>query len=523
MSLQTGAAAISLPKGGPFSMQGQLVYRADLAKLSRWFSDPRTPPNYAVTGMLVGNADVAHNGAVTSGRVDSAIDNFAVYVYDDEPTKPRNGLRQTGGGRAPELIWQEPKLTFAAGGSFDSAADSIQLAGLQIGSQALAMQADGKIDRLTTEQNLNLAGVVNYDWQTLGPLLKPYLGSKVAIAGRQSNKFSIHGPLGSAGKNVSLGSAGSKASGASQPIDRRTGQPIPDSFALLRHLVADAAFGWQQAEINGLYIGPLVFDAHLENGIVALKPIDTIIGAGRNPGRLTAAPIVQLSPGPAQLVLNKGPLLTDVPITDQLADSWIKYVAPMVAEATRTDGVMSVELDGARVPLSDPSQADLGGQLIVQNMSVTPGPLFRPFVLIGQQVEALAKGKLLPQDLSRDPALLKIDNQKVDFHLVEGRVFHQGLSMQVGEVTIRTRGWVGLDESINIVAEIPIKDSWKTQRNSPLAGLTEDTIRVPIQGNLKNPKFEFSVLAKLMEAIPRAAIENAVNKGLDRLFNPPQR
>ena len=95
--------------------------------------------------------------------------------------------------------------------------------------------------------------------------------------------------------------------------------------------------------------------------------------------------------------------------------------------------------------------------------------------------------------------------------------------MQVGEVTIRTRGWVGLDESVNIVAEIPIKDEWKRQRNSPFSNLTEDVIRVPIQGNLKNPKFEMSVLTKMLETIPRAAIENAVNKGLERLFNPPQR
>jgi hypothetical protein len=519
LALQTDATTVSMPSAGPFSMQGQLSYQADLAKTSRWFSDPRTQPRYAMSGLLIGSADVSHNGSVTTGRVDSAIDNFAVYVLDDAPSKPHNGLRQTA-PQTPSPIWQEAKLTVAAGGSFDSSSDAIQLAGLQVGSQALALQAAGKIDHLKTQQNVDLAGTMNYDWQTLGPLLRPYLGSKVAIAGRQSNKFSIRGPLAATNKNLSLVSA---TNVPRNQIDRQTGQPIPDSFAFLRSLVADAGFGWQQAEIHGLYVGPLMFDAHLENGIVALKPIDTIIGAGRNPGRLTVAPIAQLSPGPAQIILNKGPLLTDVPITDELADSWIKFVAPMVAEATRTEGVMSVELDGARVPISDPQQADLGGRLIVQNMTVTPGPLFRQFVLIGQQVEAMAKGKLIPQDLSRDPALLKVDNQKVDFHLLEGRVFHQGLSMQVGEVTIRTRGWVGLDETVNIVAEIPVKDEWKNQRNSPLAGFSEDVIRIPIQGNLKNPKFEFSVLSKMLETIPRAAIENAVNKGLDRLFNPPQR
>jgi hypothetical protein len=179
-------------------------------------------------------------------------------------------------------------------------------------------------------------------------------------------------------------------------------------------------------------------------------------------------------------------------------------------------------MDAAQIPLSDLKKADFGGRLIVQNMQVMPGPLFRPFAVIGQQIEAIVKGKILPNDLG-EPALLKIDDQKVDFHLVDGRVYHQGLSMQVGEVTIRTRGWVGLDETVSLVAEIPVKDQWKTQRNSPLAGMKEDVIRIPIQGNLKDPKFDLRVMTELMATIPRAAVENALNKGLDRLLNPSQR
>ena len=93
--------------------------------------------------------------------------------------------------------------------------------------------------------------------------------------------------------------------------------------------------------------------------------------------------------------------------------------------------------------------------------------------------------------------------------------------MQVGQVTMRTRGWVGLDESVNIVVEIPLKDEWTRQRNSPLASLDEPMIRIPIVGNLKDPKFDTRVTAKLMEAIPRATIENDLNKALDHIL--PQR
>src|SRR5262249_35048275 len=163
--------------------------------------------------------------------------------------------------------------------------------------------------------------------------------------------------------------------------------------------------------------------------------------------------------------------------------------APMVSDASRVEGMFSVELDGARVPLADPKQADMGGRLVVQNMIVTPGPLFRPFIVIGQQVEAIVKGRPNLTGFTGDTALLKVDDQKVDFRLVDGRVYHQGLSMQVGQVNMRTRGWVGLDESVNIVVEVPLKDEWMRQRNSPLASLSEPVIRIPIVGNLRDPKF----------------------------------
>ena len=474
-------------------------------RLARWTSDPRTVPDYAPAGHLIGNLEVGRDGTATTCKSTTTIDNFVVYALDDEVKNPRVGSRNNP-VRSAEAVWQEPQLTLTAAGRLDTAADTLQLASLDLGSRALVVHAAGKIDALTTQQNLNLTGKVDYDWNSLAPLLKPIFGKRVAIVGRESRNFSVRGPLNS-------GTAGQASSGA---------QTTGDTFASFRALVGDLSFGWSQANLYGLGIGQLDLEAHLENGTLALKPIETTIGDRRTPGTLTVAPIAHLSPGPAELVLGKGPLLTNVPVTDELADAWMKFVAPILAEATRTDGLVSVQLDGARVPLSDPKRADIGGKLIVKDLEVTPGPLFRPFALIGKQVEAIVKGRLIPNDLGRDPALLKIDDQTVDFHVVDGRVYHQGLSMKTGEVTIRTRGWVGLDETVNIVAEIPVKPEWAAQRNSPLAGLTEDVIRIPIQGNLKDPKFDNRVMAKLIETLPRAAIENAINKGIDRLFSPPE-
>ncbi|HTQ37751.1 MAG TPA: hypothetical protein VMJ32_01915 [Pirellulales bacterium] len=521
VSLQTDAATATLRSDGVLVMQGNLAYQADLARLSRWVNDPRLTPKYALAGRLIGNIDVDRGSAGINGKLDAAIDQFAVYVSPDSSAKSPNGLREAA-AQMPQLVWQENKLTLAAAGRLDGAADSVQLTSLDVISQALDLHAAGKIDALSTQQNVDLAGKIDYDWAVLGPLLRPYLGDRVALAGRESRNFAVHGPLAMKDKTMAVAVSAAGAAGA----NGQTTSAMPtggqaDPLASLRGLSADASLGWTQAQFYGLQTGPIDVNAHLENGTVELKPIETVLVGQHSSGQLSVTPVLHLSPGPPELVLGKGTILSNVQVSEELNESWIKFIAPMVSGSARTEGSFSVELDGAHVPLDDPKKADIGGRLIVQNMSVTPGPLFRPFVVIGQQVEALVQGRLPTGGLSGETALLKIDDQKVDFHLVDGRVYHQGLSMQVGQVTMRTRGWVGLDESVNLVVEVPLKDEWIRQRNSPLAALKEPMITVPIVGNLKDPKFDTRVTAKLLETIPRAAVENGLNNVLDHLL--PQR
>ena len=193
----------------------------------------------------------------------------------------------------------------------------------------------------------------------------------------------------------------------------------------------------------------------------------------------------------------------------------------MVSQPARVEGTISVELDSARIPLDDPSKADISGRLVVENLEVVPGPLTRPLVLIGQQIEALVKRRAPPMDLGHDPALMKIDNQKVDFHMVDGRMYHQSLTMQVGDTTIRTRGWVGADETIGLVAEVPLKPEWL--KTPGFSGQRDGVIQVPITGTLKEPKVDNRIVSQLLQNATRGVIENELNKQLDKFLNPPQR
>jgi hypothetical protein len=514
LSLHTDAATATLPGPLPFSVQGIVSYQADVGRLLRWISDPRTPPNYALTGRLIGSANLSRSASATAAKIDAAIDDFAAYTFDTAAAARRPGAQRT-----PQTAWTESKITLALDCGWNQAADAIQLTSLQVGAQALRLQTAGRIDALSTRQNLDLSGTIDYDWQTLAPLLKPYLGSRVAINGHQSRRFSVRGPMGVAPNAAAVAIQTSPL----RPVSAQT--PASDSLAFVRPLVGDLALGWSSANLYGLTLGQLDLDMHLEGGTINVKPIDTSIGDPRRPGRLTIAPTIQLSPSPSQFMLSKGPLLTNAQITPELSNTWVKFVAPVLAECTQAEGLVSVDLDTARIPLDDPAKGDIGGHLTVQSVSITPGPMARPLVSICEQIDAIINRRPPVLDFSSNPTLLKIDNQKVDFRMVDGRIYHQGLSMQVGEVAIRTRGWVGIDESLGLVAEIPLQPEW-TQRTPALANIPDQTLKIPIGGTLSQPKVDSRVVEQLIgsavQNTVRGTVEKELNKTLDR-FLPPSK
>jgi hypothetical protein len=111
----------------------------------------------------------------------------------------------------------------------------------------------------------------------------------------------------------------------------------------------------------------------------------------------------------------------------------------------------------------------------------------------------------------------------IDFRMVDGRVYHQGLAFAVGDTHLRTHGSVGLDQTLAIMVETPVRDDWI--RDVPLLqGLKDQTIRVPVHGTFARPMIDRRVLAQLSAQLVNRAAERAVgdalNKQLEKLFRP---
>ena len=141
-------------------------------------------------------------------------------------------------------------------------------------------------------------------------------------------------------------------------------------------LVGEASLGWQAAQYVGLVAGPADFKAQLKQGIVYIGPLDIPV----SDGRLTTNPRILLNDPVPQLVVDRGPLIQNVRITPEMCNQWLKYVAPLLADATEAEGKFSLNLEGASVPLFTPLASSVQGGLAIHGAQVGPGPLAKQYL-----------------------------------------------------------------------------------------------------------------------------------------------
>ena len=360
-------------------------------------------------------------------------------------------------------------MTVALAGSYLQPDDSVNLENLQIGSESLKVRATGGVRSLQTTADLNLHGEAQCDWSRLSRLLTPYFGSNVRIEGQDTHQFAVRGPIG----EVVNRRTSSTAVAAAAPAD---------TLAWIKPLTAEGGIGWQRASVYGMEMGQGEIAADLRDGVLSVRPVELAVSGGK----VRLFPKAILTPTPAVLIQERGKLIERVRVSPEMTATWLKYIAPAAAEATETQGELSLDLDGAKIPLFKPETADIGGRLEVHSLQVSPGPTARAFILLAEQIRALVERRPPPVELSRNPTLLAINDQQIVFRMLDGRVYHQGMTMNVGNVTIRTHGLVGLDESLNLVADVPVKAEWFGGGAVP-AGLKDQTFQIPIGGTLRQP------------------------------------
>lgn len=520
LSVTSEGFSIDRDEAGRWQLAGGIQFQADAARLLKWFGGNRQAPEaYDLAGRLSGEVKLAGGDGSTSAELEIVAEDIVLARWQQtawgaaplavRPTSTTRGeapaAPKVNHLRRPPLtaqtLWREPKAVLRIAGRYDPTSDVLEIKSVELVGSALNLTAAGKVSALASRRQLELRGQLDYDWSKLSDILKIYTGSGVSIAGHNTGTFALAGPL------AATEAAPSDGSPSDQP-----------KRSWLESFSANAQLGWRQIDVFGLKAEQGTLQVKLSGGEISIGPLDLKV----NQGRVTAAPKVQLTGKRALLILAKGPLARDVVLTKEVCAGGLKFIVPMLADAVEAEGRFSIDLDGASVPLAAPAESHLSGRLTVHSIELTPGPLTGQFLALAGQLELIFRGGGLA-GRAADTKVTMRENQQIIFRMANGRIYHQGLELTAAGAVIRTSGSVGIDETLDLVVELPIQEKW-IGRDTRLAPWRNRVVRIPIRGTLSRPKVDTRVLGDVAAQIARQAgqrfLQDQFNKGLEKLLRP---
>jgi len=175
-------------------------------------------------------------------------------------------------------------------------------------------------------------------------------------------------------------------------------------------------------------------------------------------------------------------------LTPELCNQGLQLVAPVLADAAFITGDMTVELDEFRIPLQKMPSAERNRRMRIAGRvrlhDVETG-LKNPVLAAVAELIATVTG-------NRQVEVIRVaDETLVEFQVEDGRVHHEGLTLVIPEISdellIRTRGTVGLDETIDIQVTINLP-ARVTARIPVLGSLTQAPLELTLTGTLSNPR-----------------------------------
>jgi len=473
---------INAAGGEPISVAGTVQAHGELALLQRLFQEasgtsPELSSGPSIAGELTADSSFAHQDGVTTGKLRLAVEKLRVSAGGEAAADPRS----------EKILWSEPQVLAELEGAYDGSQDELRIRRATVASQHAALRANGTVGDVQSTANLDLSGTVAYDWARIMPLLPTALQSEISISGADTARFAVSGPL-------------------------REPEPKPPAAAAswAQRLAGRLETKWEKGRVFGLEMGGAPVTAQLAGGWLQTGRLDVPLSSGK----LTVQPSARLAPGPWEVYLAKGPLLSNVKLTPEFCSRPIKYVAPLIASATRTEGDVSVELEGGRIPLADPARSDIVGTLSVHEAKMLPGPLARELMLIARQVEAIANREAPPPRLPEGESLLALEDQAIRFRLVEGRVYHEQFAARFGDAVLYTSGSVGLDQSLALAVDIPIREQWLRDERLR-AALSGQVVRVPVAGTLAKPSIDRRSLQQLTAQMAATAARNLLRSELE--------
>ncbi|MEO1497642.1 MAG: hypothetical protein AAFV43_10870 [Planctomycetota bacterium] len=505
-TLRTTAVSLSsrdleITPGAADGWRGEVAFRADLARLSSYSIGASEPGAIAAAGAVTGKALL--RGVPEGTRLEANATGESLQL-----------LRRQAAG--VESLWSEPRLTVETKAMVRPAmrGDGTQGVGLdledlRVASETVTGSAGGSIADVERLAGVRLSGGVQYDLEKLSPVLWPQLADSVRLFGKDTARFQINSDADSADTLPAPSSLPAPAGVATPP-----GGAAPSGLASLTGRI-DAP--WQGADLFGLAVGPGKLGATLGGGVLRVEPIRVRVG---DAGQINAQAAARLAPPPRYAELAPGPLVTDVSISQEVSERVLKFIAPVLADATRADGRFSISLAELRAPIDRPELSRARGQLDVHSVQVLPGPSIAELVQLVRQIRGVVRDGVEGLADSNQRPIVTMSDRVIDFTMADGRIYHRGLEFFVGDALVTSEGSVGVDETLDLLVRVPIQEAWVQQRPVLLGGLRGQSIDIPVGGTFDKPEIDRDAFRRISRDLLQSAAQGALDGLLRGLLAP---
>ena len=471
---------------------GPVAFRGDLNRIADWLELSPNPDSVRWYGSVEGNIQLASDETGIGGTVTSTItDLVAGQHVNAQPglnnADPNNANPITTA--SSQTVWsellREPTVELNSGVTLANDFDSIGFENLKLGSSALTVNAAGTVSQLADAMVTNIQGTWNPDWQKVNSILGAYTGDLVLLAGSGQQPFTVRGPLFETSSNLNQG--------------------VPQTAWLPAALEANTSIRWDQGKVLDVPIGASQIDIDLRNSFGRLQTT----GIPFSGGVVKFAPGIDMRGEEPILLMDQTRVIDNLTLTETTARQWLKFIAPLAADATSAQGNVTFDIRSLKMPMYNPTKMEAQGAIRLNNVVIGAGPLADQLLGTINQLRAIIKPNAGP---ARDRSTwLQMAEQTIPIMVRDEKVFHEGVTFTHKDTTVRTKGSVGFDQSLNMVAEIPIADDWIADQPY-LAGLKGQSLSIPIRGTVTKPQLDQRAIQQFSTQLAKQAAGSALNK-----------
>jgi hypothetical protein len=390
--------------------------------------------------------------------------------------------------------WSGENLQLNAEGQGDLDGKEVKIQTAQLRTPFMNADFGGTLRDLAKNATCDLTGKCDLNPSVLLSALPPEWNDRVQFEGLQLGQIRIVGALREATETTT------------PPTAVVEGEPVPTVVSSVQPLRIQADVQWTAANVMGFQSQNALINVDWSESALAINPNRMPIGQGH----WVASPRVEFTPQGRFLVFDGGPILENINFTQEMSNTWLRYISPILGSATSIDGRFSLSASPARVAMFAPYSGDFEGVIDIHQAQVGPGPLTQ------QILDAVASIQtMMGRQPNADFQAMTVAEQKVPFAYAEGRVYHKDLTVSFGEVAVQSQGSVGLDQTINFQLSVPIPDKW-TEGKPVLAGLQGETIPFQMGGTLDQPQLDGRALGEFGKRIGMKSIPGVIQQIIER-------